>query len=156
MATRTITYTAWDTGTNVPKTGDVAQHTIYVIADGVSAVADNAPAEVIAGEYSLVLSAAEWAAVSITVCGVSATGNVVIVPVKIIKGTSIDARVEIVAPPAATASMEAKLDWLFMLAKNEQERVANAATVLNDAGDAVIGTAVLGYDGTTFNRGKWG
>ncbi len=63
---------------------------------------------------------------------------------------------ELAAVPAANASIVDKLNWLFMLAKNEQNRVTNAATVLNDAGDAVIGTAVLGYDGTTFTREKWG
>jgi len=92
MATRTITYTAWNTALNTPKTGDVANHAIYVIADGVGAVADNSPAEVDAtncpGEYSLVLSATEWAAESITVCGVSATANIVIVPVKLTKNVA--------------------------------------------------------------------
>ena len=87
MATQTITYTAWDTGADAPKTGDVGNHAIYVIADGVKAAADNSPAEVDAancpGEYSLVLSAAELAAKALTVCGKSSTGNVVIVPVKL-------------------------------------------------------------------------
>ena len=51
----TITYTAWDTSTNTPKTGDVANHTMRIVKDGVAAAATNSPAESENGEYTLVL-----------------------------------------------------------------------------------------------------
>lgn len=79
----TITYTAWDTAANAAKTGDVANHTMRVIRDGVATAATNAPAESENGEYTLVLTAAEMQAKTITVAGSSSTANVTIVPVKL-------------------------------------------------------------------------
>lgn len=83
----TLTYTAWDSSANAPKTGDVANHTIRLIRDGTEATPTNAPAEVDAtnakGEYRLTLTAGEMAVDFITVCGVSSTANVNIIPVKI-------------------------------------------------------------------------
>lgn len=83
----TITYTAWNTSTNAPQTGDVSNHTIKVCKDGVEATATNSPSEVdstnFKGEYKLVLTSTEMTCDFITIGGVSSTANVVIVPVKI-------------------------------------------------------------------------
>jgi len=87
-AALTIHYTAWDTDANTPKTGDVANHTIYVIKDGdAAAEATNNPAEVDAtnckGEYELALTGDEMDANFVTICGVSSTSDIAIIPVKV-------------------------------------------------------------------------
>lgn len=83
----TVIYTAWDTSANGPKTGDAANHTIYLIKDGTAAAATNSPAEVDAtnckGEYKITLTFAEMLFNVVVVCGVSGTSNVVIIPLKI-------------------------------------------------------------------------
>lgn len=81
----TVQYTAWDTGNNVGKTGDVANHTLEVILDGTDTTATNSPAEVDAtncpGIYSLTLTAAEMNGDFVSVAGKSATANIVIIPI---------------------------------------------------------------------------
>ena len=84
----TVTYTVWDTAASAPKTGDVANHTIYVVKDGTAGAATNSPSEVDAtncpGEYKIALTAAEMDADTAVVCGKSSTGDVQIIPVKIV------------------------------------------------------------------------
>lgn len=80
----TVAYYAWDTSNNTPKTGDVANHTIKLVIDGTVTDPTNAPTEIDAtyckGLYKLTLTAAEMNCDFMTVCGVSSTSNVVIVP----------------------------------------------------------------------------
>lgn len=80
----TLTYTAWDTVANAGKTGDVANHSLRWIKDGVDAAATNAPAEVSAanapGEYKVVITAAEAQALIGKLAGKSATANISIIP----------------------------------------------------------------------------
>ena len=88
MATRgtahTIEYWAFDTTAKTGKTGDVANHTLRWIKDGVSAAPFNAPAEVDAtncpGLYKLALTAAECTCDRGVLHGKSSTANVVIAP----------------------------------------------------------------------------
>lgn len=75
----TVVYTAWDTNANTPKTGDVANHTIRYIADGVAGSPAASPAEVELGEYSIVLAADENDGMMMAVVGSSSTGNVRII-----------------------------------------------------------------------------
>lgn len=85
--TITITYTAWDTSANVGKTGDVANHTLRWVKDGVSAAPTNASTEVDAtnapGQYNLVLTAAECTADFGVLAGKSSTASVVIIPTRV-------------------------------------------------------------------------
>ena len=83
-----VTYFAWDTGNQVGKTGDAANHTIYVSIDGVAnAVDDTSSTEVDAtnlqGAYQVTLTAAEMNGNHIMVGGESATENIIIVPISI-------------------------------------------------------------------------
>jgi hypothetical protein len=84
----TVSYTAWDTANGAPKTGDVANHTIYIIKDGTAGAATNSPSEVDAtncpGEYKITLTAAEMTASTVVVCGESSTSDIQIIPVKIV------------------------------------------------------------------------
>lgn len=82
-----VTYTAWDTSVPGPKTGDVANHTLRWVKDGVSAAPTNSPTEVDStnapGEYKVTLTSAECTADVGKLCGKSSTANVVIVPVAV-------------------------------------------------------------------------
>jgi len=82
-----VTYTAWDTANQAPKTGDVANHTLRVITDGTPASPSNSPSEVDAtnapGEYKITLTAGEMDGDFVTLAGKSSTADVVILPVKI-------------------------------------------------------------------------
>lgn len=83
----TVTYYAWDTDNLVGKTGDSANHFIYVAIDGVSNKADNSPSEVDAtnlpGMYSIALTSTEMNGNHIMVGGVSSGTSTVIVPTSI-------------------------------------------------------------------------
>lgn len=93
MATRgvptVVTYRAWDTSANTPKTGDVANHTLRWIKDGTSAAPTNAAtaAEVDAtnapGVYKLTLTATETDCTFGVLAGKSGTANVVLYGVSI-------------------------------------------------------------------------
>ncbi len=80
----TATYLAWDTSNNVGKTGDSANHTVYVTKDGTAAEATNSPAEVDAtnspGLYKITLTAAEMNADSVTIHGTSDTADISLIP----------------------------------------------------------------------------
>jgi hypothetical protein len=82
--TITLTYTAWDFVNNVPKTGDVANHTLRWVKDGTASAPTNAAAELDAtnapGEYKLVLTATECTANAGKLVGKSSTSGVYIVP----------------------------------------------------------------------------
>jgi hypothetical protein len=77
-----IPYLAWDTANNTGKTGDVANHTLRVVKDGVAAAPTNNPVELdpvnLKGIYTLALTATEMNANSVLVGGVSSTANIVI------------------------------------------------------------------------------
>ncbi len=80
----TANYTAWDTSSNVGKTGDAANHNLFVVLDGSISATNNSGAEVsataCAGLYKVALDAAETNGNAYTVCGNSNTGNISIIP----------------------------------------------------------------------------
>jgi hypothetical protein len=57
--------------------------------------------------------------------------------------------------PAATASLEDKIGWLFALARNKVSQTSSLMTLRNDADSASIGTASVSDDTTTFTRNEW-
>lgn len=89
MATRnvsmTLQYIAWDTSANTGKTGDGGNHTLRWVKDGTAAAPTNSLSEVDAtnapGVYKVTLTATETDCNVGTLCGVSSTGNVVIMPI---------------------------------------------------------------------------
>jgi|ERR1041385_1600786 hypothetical protein len=80
----TLDYIAWDTVLNRGKTGDVANHVLRWVKDGVAAPPTNAPTEVSAvdvpGLYVVDLTRAETLANFGTLHGRSTTTGVVIIP----------------------------------------------------------------------------
>ena len=84
----TVTYFAWDTGNQVGKTGDAANHTMYVSIDGVAnAVDDTSSVEVdstnLQGHYQVTLTADEMNGDHIMLGGESSTSDIVIIPTSI-------------------------------------------------------------------------
>lgn len=79
-----ITYVAWDTSSNIGKTGDVANHTLRWIKDGTASAPTNSPSEIDAtnspGVYKITLTAAECTCNSGTLAGKSSSANVSIMP----------------------------------------------------------------------------
>ena len=112
----TVCYTAWDTATNVGKTGDVANHTIKLIQDGTANAPTNSPSEVDAtnapGVYKLVLAAGDINYNTVTLAGKSSTSGVVIIPIHIITESGNFATVEAKTNnlPASPAAVGSKMD----------------------------------------------
>lgn len=82
--TVTVTYYAWDVVSNVPKTGDVANHTLRWVKDGTSAAPTNSASEVDAtnapGLYKITLTTSECTCNVGTLHGKSSTAGVYIFP----------------------------------------------------------------------------
>jgi hypothetical protein len=83
----TVTYIAWDTGNQVGKTGDVANHTLRWVKDGTASAPTNAASEVSAaycpGLYKVTLTSTETDANLGTLAGISSTSGVSIIPKEI-------------------------------------------------------------------------
>lgn len=74
---------------------------------------------------------------------------------EVVDALNVDTYAEPGGVPGATASLVAKLGWLFALARNKRTTSASADVVRNDADSAAIGTATLTDDGSTFTRGEY-
>lgn len=74
---------------------------------------------------------------------------------EVVDALSVDTYAEPASVPAATASLAAKIGWLFTLARNKITQTATIQTLRNDADDGTIGAASVSDDGTTATRGEW-
>ena len=74
---------------------------------------------------------------------------------EVVDAIATDARSEPGSVPAANASMAAKVDWLFALARNKITQTSSTQTLRNDADSGSIATASVSDDGTTFTRGEF-
>lgn len=61
---------------------------------------------------------------------------------------------DLAGPPAATATVKAGLSWLFMSVQNDRKTTSTADTIANSA-NAVVGTATVSDDGTTYEKTKY-
>ena len=140
----TITYTAWDTAANEPKTGDVANHTVRYLADGVADSPAAEPAEVERGEYKIVIAADENTGDMMAVIGTSSTDNVVIV-----KASWQNADRNAIASTVKT-TMEGAGSHLALVLADTGELQTDWA----DGGrlDMLLDTAVGGGDATAANQ----
>lgn len=82
-----VQYYAWDSVANTPKTGDVANHTLRWIKDGVSSAPTNSASEVDStnapGVYKITMTSTETNCNIGTLAGKSSTANIVVVPITI-------------------------------------------------------------------------
>ena len=74
---------------------------------------------------------------------------------EVVDALATDTYAEPGAVPAATASLTAKIGWLFTLARNKVLTTGSAQVVRNDADSADVATATVADDATTLTRGKF-
>lgn len=86
----------------------------------------------------------------------SVTGNVggnVVGSVATVTDITTTAQAELSAPPASNAAPLAKLNWMFILAKNKLTQTATTQIVKANDGSTTVGTSTVSDDGTTATRG---
>lgn len=88
----------------------------------------------------------------------SVTGNVggnVVGSVATVTDITTTAQAELTAPPASNAAPLAKLNWMFILAKNKLTQTATTQIVKANDDSTTVGTSTVSDDGTTATRGKF-
>lgn len=58
------------------------------------------------------------------------------------------------SPPAATASLEAKINWLFLIFRNQKTVTSSQQKFYADDASTVVGKEALTDDGTTMTKGE--
>jgi len=66
-----------------------------------------------------------------------------------------DTVAELTGVPAATSTLADKVNWLFMLARNQLEQTSTTATLRADNGATSVATAAVSDDATTAQRNEW-
>ena len=67
----------------------------------------------------------------------------------------VDASVEPVGPPEATASMSDKINWIFMLMRNRITQNSSTQTLFADDATTSVSTAAVSDAAGTFERSEW-
>jgi hypothetical protein len=103
------------------------------------------------------LTAALAAADDAVLAAITALNNLSAAQVnaEVVDALSVDIYAEPSAPPAATATLAAKINWLTILARNVVTQTATQQKVKADNGTTDVGTATVSDDGTTFTRGEF-
>lgn len=66
-----------------------------------------------------------------------------------------DTTTEPTSVPASTASLAAKISWVYTLGRNKLTQTATTQTLRNDGDSLTIGTSTVSDDTTTFTRGEF-
>lgn len=74
---------------------------------------------------------------------------------EVVDALATDTYAEPGAAPAATATLAAKIGWLFVLARNKVTMTSTTQTLRNDADSGDIATAAHADDGSTYTRAEW-
>lgn len=74
---------------------------------------------------------------------------------EVVDALAVDTYAEPGSVPAATATLAAKIGWLFTLARNKRTTTSAVDTLRNDADAGTIATSAISDDGTTFVRNKY-
>jgi hypothetical protein len=74
---------------------------------------------------------------------------------EIVDALSVDTYAEPAAVPAATATLAAKLGWIFTLSRNKITQTVTTQLLRDDADSATIAASTVSDDSTTFTRGEW-
>ena len=103
------------TDSDGPKTGDVGNHALRIIEDGVIGTIAGSPAEIDAtnapGMYKVAITAAENTADVVTLCGKSSTSGVTVSPSTWTNITNADANVAAILTDTGT-TLDGKLDTI--------------------------------------------
>jgi hypothetical protein len=105
-----LSYLAWDTVNSVGKTGDAANHTIKILADGslITPAASPIQADIgLPGVYKISLTNAEMNYNCITLGGLSSTAGVSLIPVTIVTERGVLANIAGTTFDTTTDSLEA-------------------------------------------------
>ena len=132
-----------------PKTGDVGNHALRIIEDGVVGTIAASPAEIDAtnapGIYKVAITAAENTADVVTLCGKSSTSGVTISPSTWTNITNADASVAAILTDTGT-TLDDKLDTITAY---EIDIAGKAALILADT--AVLGASPIAANVTQIN-----
>lgn len=74
---------------------------------------------------------------------------------QVVDALATDTYAEPGSVPSATATLAAKIGWLYTLARNKVTQTSTTQTVRNDADSADIATATCADDGTTMTRSEF-
>lgn len=74
---------------------------------------------------------------------------------EIVDALATDTYAEPSSVPAATATLAAKIGWLYLLARNRITQTATTGTVYADDGTTDVAESSVSDDGSTFVRGEW-
>lgn len=164
-------------GSDPSKTGDAANITAKISKDGGTSAATNDvnPTELDAtnhkGIYLFDLTQTETNADMIIVTADSSTANIIIDPVvvytldaltatdvnaEVVDAIATDARSEPTSVPAANASMAAKIDLIYMMARNKiaEDSATEKQTIYQADGTTVFAETTVSTSGTTTTRGE--
>jgi hypothetical protein len=152
MSTRgisiTIQYTAWDTVNNIGKTGDSANHTLRWVKDGTSNAPTNSPSEIDStnakGEYKIIMTSTECTSDFCTLCGVSSTTGIVIIPKSVSFETFPAVRINLAqAGTSTTITLDSGASATNSLYNGL------AVSIIGGTGAGQGGRIVTGYVGST-------
>lgn len=74
---------------------------------------------------------------------------------EVVDALATDTYAEVSAVPAATSTIVAKINWLFIKARNKLTQTATAQVVKADDGTTTVATAAVSDDGTTATRSEF-
>jgi hypothetical protein len=67
----------------------------------------------------------------------------------------VDAHPEPIAVPPANATLQQKLDWLFLLARNKITQTSATQSVYESNDSTIVGSSAVSDDGVLFSRGRF-
>ena len=146
----TVSFQVRNAATGAPVTGDAANLTLKIVADGVDATPTNSPVEVAIGEYKLALTAGENSGELMGLIGTSSTSGAIVIPARWV---NLDASISSRAPPGNLAAIVALVEVCggtmrtgeaIELIRGDARSLAVA--LVDDAGDPIDLTAYAGVD----------
>lgn len=144
--------------TNAPTAGDFTATMKTSIGTAVAASAVASVTGNVGGNVTGSVGSVVGAVGSVTGAVGSVTGNVggnVVGSVATVTDITTTAQAELAAPPASNAAPLAKLNWLFLLAKNKITQTATTQIVKANDDSTTVGTSTVSDDSTTATRGKF-
>jgi hypothetical protein len=74
---------------------------------------------------------------------------------EMVDALNVDTYAEPSSVPAATATLAAKIGWLYLLARNRITQTATTSTVFAYDGTTDVAASTVSDDGTVFTRGEY-
>lgn len=144
----TVSFQVRNATNGAPITGDAANLTLKIVADGIDATPTNTPVEVALGEYKLALTAGENSGEMMSLIGTSSTTNAVVIPAR---WQNLDASIGSRATPGNLAAVVSLVEIsggtmrtgeAIELVRGDARSLVMALT--DDAGDPIDLTGYVG------------